>query len=322
MSKVAFITGITGQDGAYLAKLLLDRNYEVHGLIRRNSSANCERLDGIQGKLHFHYGDLADGQTISRALEAVVPDEIYNLASQSQVKVSFENPVYTGDVTGNGTVRLLEAVRQLKLPAKIYQAGSSEMFGASAPPQNEHTPFRPRSIYACAKVFAHHAAVHYREAYGMFVCNGILFNHESEMRGENFVTRKITKAVAAIKHGKQDKLELGTLAPRRDWGHAEDYVMAMWMMMQEDKPDDYVIATGVSHSVCDFAEAAFKCAGLDWGEHVRTGKTEFLRPIDAPHLFGDASKARLKLGWFPKITFQELVERMVRHDLAAYDGHA
>ncbi len=321
----ALITGITGQDGAYLTELLLSKGYEVHGIIRRASTFNTDRIDHLyrdphdrEARLFLHYGDLTDGTSLRRILEKVQPNEVYNLGAQSHVKVSFEQPEYTADVVATGTLRLLEALRDyMKVSGqevRIYQAGSSEMFGASPPPQSEKTPFHPRSPYAVAKVAAHWYAVNYREAYGMFICNGILFNHESPRRGETFVTRKITRAVGRIKLGLQQKLYLGNLDARRDWGFAGDYVEAMWLMLQQPLPDDYVIATGESHSVREFLEEAFGYAGLDWQDFVEIDPRYF-RPAEVDHLLGDATKARTRLGWRPRVGFQELVRLMVDHDL-------
>jgi len=323
--KKALITGITGQDGSYLAELLLQKGYEVHGIIRRASTFNTDRIDHLykdphdpEARLFLHYGDLTDGTGLRRILEKVQPDEVYNLGAQSHVKVSFEQPEYTADVVATGTLRLLEALRDyIKVSGKevrIYQAGSSEMFGASPPPQNEKTPFYPRSPYAAAKVAAYWYAVNYREAYGLFICNGILFNHESPRRGETFVTRKITRAVGRIKMGLQEKLYLGNLEAKRDWGYAGDYVEAMWLMLQKPEPDDYVIATGESHSVREFLEEAFGYVGLDWRRYVEVDPRYF-RPTEVDHLQGDATKARAKLGWRPKVSFKELVRMMVDHDL-------
>ncbi|MEW6251756.1 MAG: GDP-mannose 4,6-dehydratase [Planctomycetota bacterium] len=321
----ALITGITGQDGSYLAEFLLGRGYEVHGLIRRSSSFNTERIDGLyrdphdpDARLHLHYGDLTDGSALRRVLGAVRPDEIYNLAAQSHVRVSFLQPEYTADVVGLGTLRLLEAVRDhvdtSGAEVRVYQAGSSEMFGSTPPPQSEASPFHPRSPYGVAKLAAHWAAVNYREAYGLFVANGILFNHESPRRGETFVSRKITRAVGRIKLGLQQRLYLGNLAARRDWGFAGDYVEAMWRMLQQDAPDDYVVATGEAHSVREFAELAFGCAGLDWRDFVEVD-ARYLRPAEVDDLCGDATKARDRLGWRPTVGFSELVRMMVEHDL-------
>lgn len=311
---IAFITGITGQDGSYLAELLLDKHYEVHGLVRRNSSTHLARIEHLRERLTLHWGDLSDGLTLAQIIERVQPDEVYNLGSQSHVHISFENPVYTADVTATGAVRLLEAVKQKAKKARIYQAGSSEMFGLTKPPLNEQTGFHPRSVYACSKVFAHHAAIQYREAFGMFISNGILFNHESERRGENFVTRKITKAVAAIKKQRQEKLMLGDLTAMRDWGYAKEYVEAMWLMLQQPEPDDFVIGTGVAHSVADFVKAAFDYVELDWESHVETSG-EFIRPSEVHYLVADNSKAKRVLNWQPKTTFEQLVQLMVNHDL-------
>ena len=324
MTKRALITGITGQDGAYLTELLLAKGYEVHGTLRRASLFNTDRIDHLYhdphesgASLSLHYADLADGTALRRVIEKVSPDEVYNLGAQSHVKVSFEVPEYTGDVVAMGTLRLLEALRDhvahTGRPVRYYQAGSSEMFGAAAPPQNEHTPFYPRSPYGVSKVAAHWYAVNYREAYGLFICNGILFNHESPRRGETFVTRKVTRAVGRIAEGLQDKLFLGNLGAKRDWGFAGDYVEAMWLMLQQDAPDDYVVATGESHSVQELVEVAFGEVGLDWRRHVELDP-RYLRPTEVDALQGDASKAREKLGWRPRVTFKELVRMMVRHD--------
>ena len=321
----ALITGITGQDGSYLAELLLDKGYEVHGIIRRASSFNTERIAHLYEDPHepdrrviLHYGDLSDGTVIRRILERVRPDEIYNLGAQSHVMVSFEEPEYTADIVAMGTLRLLDSVQDYCLreggKVRLYQAGSSEMFGAAPPPQNETTPFVPRSPYAVSKVAAHWHAVNYREGYGLFVCNGILFNHESPRRGETFVTRKITRAAGRISLGLQEKLYLGNLDARRDWGFAGDYVEAMWLMLQQPEPDDYVVATGESHSVRDFLEAAFGCVDLDWQDHVEIDPRYF-RPTEVDVLEGDASKARNALGWKPRMSFQELVRTMVQHDV-------
>jgi len=323
--KKALITGITGQDGSFLAEFLLAKGYEVHGLIRRASVFNTERLDPIYAdphergvRLHLHYGDVTDGTGLRRTIEKVRPDEIYHLAAQSHVRVSFDQPEYTADVVATGALRLFETVRDfMKISGatvRIYQAGSSEMFGAANPPQSEKTPFYPRSPYAVSKVAAHWYAVNYREAYGMFISNGILFNHESERRGETFVTRKITRALGRIKMGLQDKLFLGNLDAKRDWGYAGDYVEAMWTMLQHSEPDDFVIATGESHSVREFLDEAAGYAGLDWHEFVKTDPN-YLRPTEVDALLGDGSKAREKLGWRPKIGFADLVRRMVDHDL-------
>ncbi len=325
MAKRALITGITGQDGSYLTELLLRKGYEVHGLMRRASLFNTDRIDHLYHdphvggeKLTLHYGDLADGTALRRVLEAVEPDEIYNLGAQSHVKVSFEVPEYTADVVAMGTLRLLEAIRDHagkgKREVRYYQAGSSEMFGATPPPQSERTPFYPRSPYAVSKVAAHWYAVNYREAYDLFVCNGILFNHESPRRGETFVTRKITRAVGRIKEGLQDKLYLGNMDSRRDWGFAGDYVEAMWLMLQQAEPDDYVVATGESHTVRELVELAFAEVGLDWRRHVEVDQ-RYLRPTEVDALHGDSSKARTRLDWRPRVTFPALVRMMVEHDL-------
>ncbi len=325
MNKVALITGITGQDGSYLTELLIAKGYAVHGIVRRSSSFSTGRIDHLYRDPHdplrqltLHYGDLADSTSLRRILEAVQPDEIYNLAAQSHVKVSFEQAEYTSDVVATGTLRLLESMRDVVArtgkPIRYYQAGSSEMFGAAAPPQSETTPFYPRSPYAVAKVAAYWYTVNYREAYGLFACNGILFNHESERRGETFVTRKITRAVGRIKYGLQKKLYLGNLDARRDWGFAGDYVEAMWRMLQQATPDDYVIATGEAHSVREFLEAAFAHVELDWQDYVEIDPRYF-RPTEVDHLLGDASKARQHLGWQPQVSFPALVARMVDHDL-------
>ena len=320
--KRALITGITGQDGSYLAELLLDKGYEVHGLKRRASSFNTGRVDHIYEDFHeagarffLHYADLTDGGSLAALLDNLRPDEIYNLGAQSHVKVSFEVPEYTADVTATGTLRLLEAIRRTGLACRFYQASSSEMFGSTPPPQNETSPFHPRSPYGCAKVFAHHITVNYRESYGLHASSGILFNHESPRRGETFVTRKITRAVARIKLGLQQKLYLGSLEPRRDWGYAPDYVRAMWLMLQTEQPGDYAVGTGAMHSVREFAELAFAHAGLDWRACVEVDPRYF-RPAEVDVLCADASKARRVLGWEPTVTFEELVRLMVDADLA------
>jgi GDPmannose 4,6-dehydratase len=319
--KKALITGITGQDGSYLAELLLDKGYEVHGLVRRSSSFNTWRIDHIREKLVLHYGDLVDQNSLARALEALHPDEVYNLAAQSHVKVSFDMPEYTTDVTAIGVLRVLDAVRDLGLHTRVYQAGSSEMFGlVQETPQTERTPFHPRSPYAVSKVYGHWMAVNYRESYGMHVSNGILFNHESPRRGENFVTRKITMAVAAIKQGRDKDLRLGNLDAKRDWGYAKDYVEAMWRILQQDQPGDYVVATGETHSVREFCEEAFACVGLDWKDFVRSDP-KYLRPAEVDVLLGDASKARRELGWRPNVTFKGLVKLMVEADLESAGKH-
>jgi GDPmannose 4,6-dehydratase len=320
-SKKALITGITGQDGSYLAELLLEKGYEVHGLVRRSSSFNTWRIDHVREQLALHYGDLVDQNSLVRTLENVQPDEIYNLAAQSHVKVSFEMPEYTTDVTAIGVLRVLDAARDLGLQTRVYQAGSSEMFGlVQETPQTEKTPFHPRSPYACSKVFGHWMSVNYRESYGMHVSNGILFNHESPRRGENFVTRKITMGVAAIKQGRAKELRLGNLDAKRDWGFARDYVEGMWRMLQQDEPDDYVIATGETHSVREFCEEVFSHVGLDWKDFVKVDP-KYFRPAEVDLLLGDASKARTVLGWEPKVTFKELARLMVEADLEAEGQH-
>lgn len=327
MSKVALITGITGQDGSYLAELLLSKGYEVHGIIRRASTFNTSRLEGIYAdphqstKLRLHYGDLSDASALSSLMERINPDEIYNLAAQSHVRVSFDCPEYTTDITATGAVRLLEAIRQTGIKSKFYQASSSEMYGKVLEiPQRETTPFYPRSPYGCAKVYAYWVTVNYRESYGIFACNGILFNHESPRRGETFVTRKITRAVAHIKSGLQDKLYLGNLDAKRDWGYAKEYVEAMWLMMQQEQPDDYVIATNETHSVQEFLEVAFSRAGLDWRQHVLIDENYF-RPAEVDLLIGDYSKAKEKLGWQPQTTFKKLAELMVDADIQMVRDH-
>ncbi|HEY3805813.1 MAG TPA: GDP-mannose 4,6-dehydratase [Kofleriaceae bacterium] len=320
MTKKALITGITGQDGSYLAELLIEKGYEVHGIVRRSSSLNRGRIDHLREVEYayaLHYGDLTDASSINRLLREVKPDEIYNLGAQSHVKVSFEIPEFTAETVALGTLRLLEAIRESGLSPRFYQAGSSEMFGlVRETPQTETTPFYPRSPYGVAKVYAHWIAVNYREAYGMHVSNGILFNHESSRRGENFVSRKISRGVAAIKVGIQKRLALGNLDARRDWGYAKDYVAAMWMMVQRDTPDDYVIATGETHSVRDFCELAFAHVGLDWRQYVVVDP-KYLRPTEVDLLLGDASKARRELGWQPTMTFEALVRQMVDADIEA-----
>ncbi len=323
--KKALITGITGQDGSYLAELLLSKGYEVHGLIRRASTFNTERIDPLYrdphdsgARLFLHHGDLSDGTGLRRILDQVVPDEVYNLGAQSHVRVSFDQPEYTADVVAMGTLRLLEALRDhmraRKAAVRVYQAGSSEMFGAAAPPQSEKTPFHPRSPYAASKVAAHWYAINYREAYGMFVSNGILFNHESPRRGETFVTRKITRALARISLRMQDKLYLGNLDAKRDWGFAGDYVEAMWRMLQHDRPDDFVVATGETYSVRQFLDIAARRLGLDWQKVVEIDKRYF-RPSEVDVLLGDPSKIQATLGWKPKVGFEALVGMMVDSDL-------
>lgn len=321
MTKRALITGITGQDGSYLAELLLAKGYEVHGIVRRASTFNTDRIDHIYVDHHVpdaqfftHYGDLSDSGQLTNLIYNIQPEEIYHLAAQSHVRVSFDMPEFTGDITGLGTTRLLESVRRSGIKTRFYQASSSEMFGDAPPPQNEETPFRPRSPYAAAKVYAFWMVRNYREGYNMFTCNGILFNHESPRRGETFVTRKITRAIARIKYGLEDKVYLGNLEAKRDWGYAPEYVEAMWLMLQQDKPDDFVIATGETHSVKEFLEEAFACADMDWQEHVEIDP-QYFRPTEVELLQGDASKAKEKLGWEPKVTFKELVRIMVDADM-------
>jgi len=320
--KRALITGITGQDGSYLAELLLEKGYEVYGMVRRSSSFNTERLDRIYQdphvpdyRLRLIYADLDDASSLNRAVRTVRPDEIYNLGAQSHVRVSFDVPEYTASTVALGTLRLLEAIREsgLDKSVRFYQASSSEMFGGAKPPQSEATPFEPRSPYACAKVFAHQLAQNYREAYGMFIACGILFNHESPRRGIPFVTRKITRTAARIRHGLEQKLYLGNLDAKRDWGFAGDYVEAMWMMLQHDKPDDYVVATGESHSVREVLDIAFGALELDWKKYVEIDPRYF-RPTEVDHLHGDPSKAMRVLGWKPKVSFKGLIEMMVRAD--------
>ncbi|NAT10273.1 GDP-mannose 4,6-dehydratase [ANME-1 cluster archaeon AG-394-G06] len=318
MTKSALITGITGQDGAYLAELLLDKGYEVYGIVRRLSTPNITRIEHVADRITLLDGDLTDQSSLNIAMQTAQPDEVYNLAAQSFVATSWNQPVLTGDVTGLGVVRLLEAVRHFCPTAKVYQASSSEMFGAAEEiPQNEKTLFHPRSPYAVAKVYGYYATVNYRESYDVFCCNGILFNHESPRRGIEFVTRKITDGVARIHHGLSKDLRLGNLDAKRDWGYAGDYVKAMWLMLQQKEADDYVIATGESHSVRDFVELAFSAVGLDRRDYVKMDE-RFMRPADVPELRGDASKARAKLGWKPEISFEELVKMMVRADVEWY----
>ena len=320
--KKALITGITGQDGSYLAELLLEKGYEVHGMVRRSSSFNTGRIDHLYQdphlsgtRLFLHFGDLNDASSLNMILKKVRPDEIYNLGAQSHVRVSFDVPEYTAEVTGTGTIRLLEAVREIGLTdTRIYQASSSEMFGASPPPQNEQTPFYPRSPYGCAKVYSYWIGVNYREAYGLHISNGILFNHESPRRGETFVTRKVTRAASRIKLGLQQKLFLGNLEARRDWGFARDYVEAMWIMLQQPKSDDYVCATGVSHTVRELCELAFGHVGLDYREFVDIDP-RYYRPTEVDFLLGDASKAEKQLGWKPKTSFEQLVTLMMESDV-------
>ena len=334
--KKAFITGVCGQDGSYLAELLLEKNYEVHAIIRRSSIFNTHRIDHLRSNENFfqYYGDLTDSSNLNRLLKTIKPTEIYNLAAQSHVGVSFDVPEYTADVVGLGTLRLLEAIRDSNLDCKFYQAGSSEMFGGKidTTPQNENTKFTPRSPYGVAKLYSHWITVNYREAYNLFACNGILFNHESPRRGENFVTRKITKAVAAIISGKQDYLELGNLDAKRDWGYAREYVKAQWMMLQQEQPDDYVIATGKCYTIREFAKRAFKYVGIEivWkgnglneiGIDKKTNKTlikinkNFHRPTEVDFLLGDATKAKEKLGWKPTFTIDDLIAEMMEHDIS------
>jgi GDPmannose 4,6-dehydratase len=323
--KKALITGITGQDGSYLTELLLKKGYEVHGVVRRASVFNTDRIDHLyrdphdpEAKMFLHYGDFTDAAGLRRVLQQVMPDEVYNLGAQSHVKVSFEQPEYTGNVDGLGTLRLLEALKDVQEASggqiRFYQAGTSEMFGLAPAPQSEATPFYPRSPYAVAKVYAHWVTVNYREAYGLYAANGILFNHESERRGETFVTRKITRAATRISLGLQEKLYLGNLEAKRDWGHAEDYVEAMWLMLQQERPEDFVIATGETYSVREFVERVFGYLGLDWERYVERDPRYF-RPTEVDILQGDVTKARNKLGWKPRIKIDELVRRMVEFDL-------
>lgn len=315
MPRRALITGITGQDGAYLARFLLDKGYEVHGMVRRASTETFDRITDLQDRVQLHQADLLDQLSLVRLVEKSGPDELYNLAAQSFVPTSFEQPLLTGEFTALGVTRLLEAVRTVNRSIRFYQASSSEMFGnVTEEPQNERTPFWPRSPYGVAKVYGHWITVNYRESYGLFACSGILFNHESPLRGKEFVTRKITHGVARIKHGLQEKLFLGNLEAQRDWGFAGDYVRAMWMMLNHDHPDDYVIATGIKHTVREFCELAFSEAGLNWEDHVEVDPALF-RPADVNTLRGDASKASRELGWEPEVTFQELVAMMVQADL-------
>jgi GDPmannose 4,6-dehydratase len=331
--KHALITGITGQDGSYLAEFLLGKpDYEVHGLVRRSSSLNRQRIDHlfhydsrVRDRLHLHYADLADASSLATVMDQVRPDEVYNLGAQSHVRVSFDQPLYTADVVGLGTLRLLEAVRQLNRakPVKFYQASSSEMYGSAPPPQGLETPFHPRSPYACAKLYAHWQTINYREAYGLFACSGILFNHESPRRGESFVTRKVTLGAARIKEGLQKRLVMGNLESQRDWGFAGDYVRAMWLMLQQPKADDYVVATGETHSVRELLEVAFSLVDLDYRDFVEFD-TKYTRPSEVDVLLGEASKAQKVLGWKPEITFRGLIKMMVEHDveLARREKHA
>ena len=328
MGKKALITGITGQDGSYLAELLLSKGYEVHGIIRRASTFNTSRLEHLYADPHIpaamlklHHGDLSDASALARLVGSIAPDEVYNLAAQSHVRVSFDSSEYTTDITATGVVRLLEAIRETGIKPRFYQASSSEMFGkVQEIPQRESTPFYPRSPYGCAKVCAYWITVNYRESYNLFACNGILFNHESPRRGETFVTRKITRAVAHIQAGLQDKLYLGNLDAKRDWGYAREYVEAMWLMLQQAQPDDYVIATGEAHTVREFLEAAFACVKLDWRKHVEIDP-DYYRPAEVDLLVGDASKARKQLGWEPKTKFHDLVKLMVDADVQSVKDH-
>jgi GDPmannose 4,6-dehydratase len=328
MAKAALITGITGQDGSYLAELLLTKGYEVHGIIRRASTFNTGRLDAIyddphsgRSRLFLHYGDLSDASALARLIGKIHPDEIYNLAAQSHVRVSFDSPEYTTDISATGTVRLLEAIRETGIKPRFYQASSSEMFGkVREVPQTEETPFYPRSPYGCAKVYSFWITVNYRESYGLHASNGILFNHESPRRGETFVTRKITRAVAHIRAGLQSKLYLGNLDAKRDWGYAKEYVEAMWLMLQQDEPDDYVIATNETHSIREFLDVAFGCVGLDWKKHIEIDP-RYYRPAEVDLLIGDYNKAKRKLKWEPKTRFVDLVKLMVDADVKLLKDH-
>jgi GDPmannose 4,6-dehydratase len=310
----ALITGINGQDGSYLAELLLSKEYEVHGIVRRSSSPNTDRIDHLEGQLHLHHGDLTDSSVIHKIFRKVEPQEVYHLGAQSHVRLSFDIPEYTADVDAIGTLRMLEAAKEYGKP-KFYMASSSELFGAAPPPQNEYTPFYPRSPYGIAKQFAYWTAINYRESYGMFVCNGILFNHESPRRGLTFVTRKMAKAVAEIVAGKRNELALGNIYAIRDWGYAPEYVEGMWRMMQQPEPDNYVLATGESHSVAQFLDLAFGQVGLEWQKYIKID-SRYYRPTEVDFLMGDASKARSELGWEPKVKFRELVRIMVDAELA------
>jgi GDPmannose 4,6-dehydratase len=332
IKKRALITGVTGQDGSYLAEFLLSKpEYEVHGLVRRSSSLNRQRIDHLPGgegdgsRFQLHYADLADASSLSTVMDSVRPDEVYNLGAQSHVRVSFDQPLYTADVVGLGTLRLLEAVRQLNRvkPVRFYQASSSEMYGAALPPQGPDTPFHPRSPYACAKLYAHWQTINYREAYGLFACSGILFNHESPRRGESFVTRKVTLGATRIKEGLQKKLVMGNLDAKRDWGFAGDYVKAMWLMLQQDTPDDYVVATGETYAVRELLEVAFALVGLDYRDYVEFD-SRYTRPSEVDILLGDATKARERLGWKPEVDFRSLIKMMIDHDLdlAQREKHA
>lgn len=322
MSQRALITGITGQDGAYLAQFLLDKGYEVHGMVRRSSTENFERIDDLRDQIQLHQADLLDQLSIVRLIESTAPHEVYNLAAQSFVPTSFEQPLLTGEFTGLGVTRMLEAIRQVNTDIRFYQASSSEMFGdVREEPQNEQTPFYPRSPYGAAKAYGHWITVNYRESYGVFACSGILFNHESPLRGREFVTRKISDAVARIKVGLQDQLLLGNLEAQRDWGFAGDFVRAMWLMLQQEEPDDFVIATGVKHSVREFAELAFTRVGLNWEDYVQVDASLY-RPADVNTLRGDASKAQRELGWEPETSFPDLVHMMVDADLERWRQRA
>ncbi|KKN23697.1 hypothetical protein LCGC14_0902220 [marine sediment metagenome] len=311
--KKALITGITGQDGSYLAELLLEKGYEVHGTTRRSSTSNTKNIDHLEGQISLHYADLTDGINLGVLLSEIQPDEIYNLAAQSHVRVSFDKPVYTGNTVGLGVARLLEAMRHFCPKAKMYQASTSEMFGGSPPPQNETSPFHPLSPYGIAKLYAYWMCLNYRDSYNLFISNGILFNHESPRRSENILSKKVTKAAARIHAGLQDELLLGNLEAKRDWGYAKEYVEAMWLMLQQDKPDDFVVGTGETHSVQEFVEEAFNCLGLDWTMYVNYRK-DLLRPSEVNILQADNSKTKKVLGWEPKTTFKELVKGMVFYD--------
>lgn len=312
--KKALIFGITGQDGSYLSELLLDKGYEVHGSMRRSSSFNTSRIDHIFDKLHLHYGDLSDSLSIVKLIHDIDPDEVYNLGAMSHVKVSFDIPKYSRDIVALGALEIYEACHILNSKAKIYNAASSEMFGSTPPPQNENSSFNPRSPYAAAKLYAYHMANNYRDGYGMFICNGILFNHESPRRGETFVTRKITRAAARIKLGLQNELRLGNLNARRDWGHAKDFIEAMWMMLQKDTPDNFVVATGENHSIKEFLDLAFCRVNLSWKDYVIVDKNYF-RPTEVENLLGDSTKARTELGWKPRYSFEDLVNEMIDNDM-------
>jgi GDPmannose 4,6-dehydratase len=325
VAKRAFVTGITGQDGSYLAELLLAKGYEVHGMVRRTSSMNRERIDHLQhahpahgetSRFVLHYGDMTDAGVLTRLIYTVRPDEVYNLAAQSHVQVSFDQPEYTGDADGLGATRLLEAIRGSNLQTRFYQGSTSEMFGLAPPPQNELTRLQPLNPYAAAKAYAHWNTMTYRAAYGLFACSGILFNHESPRRGENFVTRKVTRGVSAILAGKADSLLLGNLDAKRDWGHARDYVEAMWLILEQEKPSDYVVATGTSHSVRDLVNTAFGAVGLNWQDYVKIDEA-YIRPSDVSETRGDSTKAREELGWQPTVSFEEMIREMLEHDIKA-----